>query len=1195
MRSIFVSSTFRDMQFERDMIQTIVEPQLNAAAVRYADSVFFSDLRWGISTEDFDSESGSRKILSVCLDEIDRCRPYMLIFIGERYGWIPDESLIIKAAGEKNFRPWSSNISVTSLEIEFGALQEAGDLERCIFCFRKPLPVSEMSEDQRKIYDSESDEHRARLQELKDRIRSAPGARIIEYEAAWDRSQEVSGLEPLAERLTNEFLSLFSPEWAKRQSDSWQQIEKDRMSSFMEKKTAGLYVRPDVLGEVASCMDESSAPVLMRGKPGSGKTTLACQISEKLKENSSVCTVICGSSERMLDITDILRYMIWQTEELLGRPHQAEDAAVTFREYCQRFESLLDEHERTGKKRLVFVLDAMDQLSDAADSAFLMLPEKDYGNTRFIFSMLDDYEVPKYIETRSSCVQVRPLGDEARREVIRSIISKEHKEVSSRVIDAILQRQASDNPLYLSLLMRRLVMFNNEDFSEIASLGNDMDAITSHMLSIVESCPAELDTLCRHISEEAGRRINRELSDRVLGLIAASRFGLRESDMRDIFEHGSYGWNQLDFSRLVKYMGPFLIERTDGRFDFSHKIFREGLRSEGHDRDIYDCLTRLPEEDPVRRSEIIYHMYKTNSRDALTDTLWKCSALGGSLERETRELRLLCIEYGPDWLISVINTEYSKEKGAWFYSFFSTVFCSEFRDTWLEQNCLLRIMLAVEESAADCSGFQSEEMRGTVEYQIARIYEETLEDQTQAAKYYEKAYTHLKGSGFDSGDLPTRFNLGIVCRALASYASDRRDFATAEHYLNEAKEIYTDQGTYFENNRDVLSCMAETELQWANCRINANDLASALEHLEKAKAVYARIPGADPQQKADFEDRADSALVRGCVMRGDYEKALAIQKQQESYRRAEYDRTRSLDARRLLANTLLNTANLYSIMGRKEEAVSYVKEAEKNARLLDSEMQTAASARMLANARQRAATMISSFDPALAAEFAEKAVSGDREVLGEYENNESRENMGMSLLSKADIAVESGDWDTAISAAQEAEELFSRIMEELGSASFMNKVITARLYTIKVRFRQGRFEEAFALLKENLGKARSQLLDEPGTVSLEVYDRLIDLPFELDTGWERQEYLDLLSAERTALIFLSHDDPMVLRQAEGEIRGACSMVQGLLYAYNGDNYSGRRELNMAIETYRRAYEETGHAFFEKQAKRIEEMIDISSS
>ena len=98
MKSIFVSSTFRDMQYERDMLQTIVDPELNATAVRYADSVNFADLRWGISTEDLDSETGSRKILSVCLDEIDRCRPYMLIFIGERYGWIPDRSLIKRAA-----------------------------------------------------------------------------------------------------------------------------------------------------------------------------------------------------------------------------------------------------------------------------------------------------------------------------------------------------------------------------------------------------------------------------------------------------------------------------------------------------------------------------------------------------------------------------------------------------------------------------------------------------------------------------------------------------------------------------------------------------------------------------------------------------------------------------------------------------------------------------------------------------------------------------------------------------------------------------------------------------------------------------------------------------------------------------------------------------------------------------------------
>ena len=98
MKTIFVSSTFRDMHYERDIIHERVTPALNHVARQYGESVSFCDLRWGVNTGDLESEEGSRKVLSVCMEEIDRCRPYMLVILGYRYGWIPSTGLIANAA-----------------------------------------------------------------------------------------------------------------------------------------------------------------------------------------------------------------------------------------------------------------------------------------------------------------------------------------------------------------------------------------------------------------------------------------------------------------------------------------------------------------------------------------------------------------------------------------------------------------------------------------------------------------------------------------------------------------------------------------------------------------------------------------------------------------------------------------------------------------------------------------------------------------------------------------------------------------------------------------------------------------------------------------------------------------------------------------------------------------------------------------
>lgn len=68
-----------------------VIPELN----EYGESVLLCDLRWGVNTEELDGEEGSKKIVSVCLDEIDLCGPYMLVLLGER-----------AMAGSRNQRPY---------------------------------------------------------------------------------------------------------------------------------------------------------------------------------------------------------------------------------------------------------------------------------------------------------------------------------------------------------------------------------------------------------------------------------------------------------------------------------------------------------------------------------------------------------------------------------------------------------------------------------------------------------------------------------------------------------------------------------------------------------------------------------------------------------------------------------------------------------------------------------------------------------------------------------------------------------------------------------------------------------------------------------------------------------------------------------------------------------------------------------
>src|SRR5881628_3454508 len=97
---VFVSSTFRDMQEEQDILIKKIFPQLRKLCEERAVTWTEVDLRWGITTE----QAAEGKVLPLCLEEIHRCRPYFIGLLGGRYGWVPEPDSI--PADLLESQPW---------------------------------------------------------------------------------------------------------------------------------------------------------------------------------------------------------------------------------------------------------------------------------------------------------------------------------------------------------------------------------------------------------------------------------------------------------------------------------------------------------------------------------------------------------------------------------------------------------------------------------------------------------------------------------------------------------------------------------------------------------------------------------------------------------------------------------------------------------------------------------------------------------------------------------------------------------------------------------------------------------------------------------------------------------------------------------------------------------------------------------
>lgn len=160
-------------------------------------NLFFAplDLRWGVTSE----QSGSGRVISICLDEIDRSRPYFVCSLGFRNGWAlmpgdnPQDQYVRLL--EKTFElaeakfEWirlARDRSVTELEILHGALNDPALSPRTFFYFRDVSFLHTLPKASRKLF-AEIGESEKRLQQLKTRIVGA-GFRVRYFSSAQQMS-----------------------------------------------------------------------------------------------------------------------------------------------------------------------------------------------------------------------------------------------------------------------------------------------------------------------------------------------------------------------------------------------------------------------------------------------------------------------------------------------------------------------------------------------------------------------------------------------------------------------------------------------------------------------------------------------------------------------------------------------------------------------------------------------------------------------------------------------------------------------------------------------------------------------------------------------------------------------------------------------------------------------------------------------
>ena len=604
MKLVFVSSTFKDMQFERDALNTYVTPLIDSALASHGESVYFGDLRWGVNTTELDSEESSKKVLDVCLDEIDNCKPYMIVLVGERYGWIPGAELLHTASVTKGIDT-PDDISVTQLEIEYGALLNPDYEGRILFYFRN-LDKTGMSEIDRRDYEAESDTHRAKLDALKARIEDTYPDAVRYYNAKWNPdTRAVEGLMPLMDIIYNDLHAVFTTDIARENDIPWQErAMRSAHRYFMEHSRHYMDVTPGSRAPLSGIYTEDYPLVTwIEGEEGSGKTAFISHEYREYYETDAeklVVPFVKGLDTYSVLGANFFMVLLYAIESKLGVSHFEVD--VNDDEPSTRAEivDIIKELLPNVTCPIVTVVDNCDYelYYDLFAGFYNSLPktaEEYISDNSVADNML---LVVAYNESQTKPVVVAPnfnfsdtyimdpLADDEKREFIKTVVKGRHKELSDVVIDHITTKNESYLPLYIKLVIDRLLLLDSEDFANIRALGDGMDNINRYMISLVDGMADNLEDITKELVKEAAERIDRDFVYRTLGLLTSFPIWISEGFIKQFFERHGWQFNALNFAITVKTLGSFIAYNTETRaYSVTNRrmlrAIREHLAEEG--------------------------------------------------------------------------------------------------------------------------------------------------------------------------------------------------------------------------------------------------------------------------------------------------------------------------------------------------------------------------------------------------------------------------------------------------------------------------------------------------------------------------------------------------------------------------------------------------------------------------------------
>ncbi|XP_034009134.1 telomerase protein component 1 [Trematomus bernacchii] len=560
---VFISSTFRDMHTERDILVRSVFPELRRRAASHCLYLQEVELRWGVTEEESD------RAAQLCLSEVCRCQ-MMVAILGERYGLVPPKPVLPDLPQHRWLASAPADLSITEMEIrQFEALYPDTAQQRMMCYFRDPNINKSVPVAWRSDFVTESKEAESKMASLKKRIRQSEVKVTENYSCEWggvvDGKPYLKNLEDFGKALLEDLWMAIVKQFVEEDEEAEASLDVKEQEVHQGALQRQFFGRAKLLmaaGEMVEQSQTKGGLLVVEGGPGEGKTVFMAALADSLRtgvnsRKNFACHVISYStaaSQSARSVENLLRCLVQglrkmkDTEEESPLPH-------SYRDLLSEFASNLSDMKK--KKPLVLLVDGADLVQDdRGQLSSEWIPQQLPQGVCLVVSITTKAALLQTLAKKRGTVlfSLGQLTMPDRKEIVRKGLDSFGKKLSDSAfnnqLQTLISKKGAVSPLYLHLACEDL-----RNFSSFDKLTEGLQYLPQSLGALVQY---SLDRLCSQHRCMLGLRW-------ALAALTVSPTGLRERDFYSLLntcndlssQDGKVTWQEvLHLSRKPKGRVP---------------------------------------------------------------------------------------------------------------------------------------------------------------------------------------------------------------------------------------------------------------------------------------------------------------------------------------------------------------------------------------------------------------------------------------------------------------------------------------------------------------------------------------------------------------------------------------------------------------------------------------------------------------